>query len=623
MNRPYEILQLLLRQETPVTFEALANQFHVSGATIRNDVAALSELLAPLHLSLEKKRGIGIRLQLSVQERSSLLAALPSLFAKQTNGRQELTRRKRDILFTLLNSSDAYLSIPRLADLHHISRATLQAALSEIKRELPQGLSLEQKKNKGIRISGEEKVLRSLYVSLLRHEGVSEKLIHLLHIDPHPILHRLHQLEDHLFCHFTEESFQLIALHLIIALRRILDGNPIEWEGMENYDPKYTREREEADHLWDALEAHYGIQAGKGERYLLYLYVICGRVLLQEVQEEQDPTVFWIAKEIITLVENMKQTAIDSKRYLESLLIHLQPMINRLQNHVHIVNPMLEEIKREYAQAYGIAFMTNAIFERFCHTRLNEDEVGFIAIHIQLMLEDRCGYLRALIVCNSGIGASQLLSVRLKSRFPHLTIAAAQSFSEFQNTPPRDDIDFILSTMPIHSALPHLIVSPLLTQGDIAAIEGLMQNRCIKEQRLHELADTFLFLHLPLHSQQEVIEYAHARLVREENVTEQFGDAIREREGLSSTAIGNRTAIPHASFATVKRSALLVITLQQEILWGNEPCDLILFIALTKADSIRLKHPMRELFYQLYDEAIHQKIIRAEVKETVSALLKL
>lgn len=624
MNRPFEVLKFLTLQEDYVTIELLSHHFNVSNATMRNDLHIISQFLEPLHYTLEKKRGIGIRLHIKAQERSKLLSSLRQLDQYPENENEDLIKRKKDIILHLLNTGSSFITTNQLAKKLNVSRATLQISLNEIKYDLNEmGILLESKKKSGLRLNGNEKAIRSLYVSLFQQHDFDKKISQLLHLNPEPVFHSLRQMEQNLQYHFTEESFQLIAIHIIITVRRVLDGNSIQWEQGIHYDSSYVDEQNEVNLLCDSLEDYYHISINMGERYLIYLYVISSRVSLQESLAKENKVAFWIAKEIISLLENVKQITIDSSKYLESLLIHLQPMLNRLQNNIHITNPMLKEIKREYADAFGLAFMTNSIFNRFCNTKLNEDEIGFIAIHIQSMLEDRCNTFRVLIICNSGIGVSQLLTARLKSYFPNLAIIDTLSHEEYLAAPVRNDIDFILSTIPIKTKQTLIIVSPLLTDADINAINQYIRSRFLIDQGIHTLLDTYVCIHPPLSSQKEVIDFAHEKLIREENVTDQFAAAISNRESISSTAIGNHTAIPHASFETVKKSAIMIVTLENPLQWGSESCDLIIFIALTRTDSLRLKKKIRELFYQLYNEELHQKIIKANVKETIYTLLKL
>lgn len=627
MNRLDELLKYLLHQEGYTTLEALAARFHVSSATIRNDLRALEQELNRQQIQINKKRGMGVALELSPQQRSRLLADLQTVndslpFSKQNSD----TKRLYPILLCLLQANQTFITTEKLAEQLHVGRTTLQNDLSALRQTLSgSSLTLEIRKNRGIRLLGEEKALRRLYARIFHtdRKSIPEMILRHIHLNPEPIDHALKRLEETTACQFTEEAFQILILHVAIAVHRLMENKAIEWNGEKKIDAKYQKEWKGVQRLWDDLESHYHIQAGMGERYLLFQYVISSSVLYQEPAASQETPALYIAKAIITLVENMKQVSIPSETYIPNLIIHLQPLLNRIQNQISIRNPMLEEIKQEYADAFGLAFMTNTIFERYCHTHLSEDEIGYIAIHIQLMLEDREQTLRILIVCNNGIGIAQLLSSRLSKHFSQLCVADTMGKDEFYACQKRDDIDFVLSTVPLQSPYPLLMIHPLLPDADIAAIADYINSRSLRHQALSALLDTFLFVHPPLSTQEEIVRFAQRKLLREESVTEGFADAIYKREQASSTAIGNGTAIPHASFETVKRSAICVITLRDPVCWGNEDCDLIVFIALTRLDSLRFKKKLRFLFYQLYDADIHRRIIQADTKETVSHLLKL
>src|SRR5699024_11482168 len=58
--------------------------------------------------------------------------------------------------------------------------------------------------------------------------------------------------------------------------------------------------------------------------------------------------------------------------------------------------------------------------EKHTGTKIDENEVGYLALHIGAAIERRklkSGPKRCLIVCASGLGTAQLISYKLKSHF--------------------------------------------------------------------------------------------------------------------------------------------------------------------------------------------------------------
>lgn len=633
MNRSHEILQYLLHQEDFVTYEALAQTFQVSVASIRNDITQIEMILFPYGVELVRKRGTGVRLEGDIAARNRL----QSMIAQGSRESVMNDSRLNELLYYLIERKEEYITIDKLSELLFVSRSTIQNDLKSLKNRLIQdGLVLEVKKNNGVRLKGKEKEVRSAYSKVFNsqwskvsksggHQPIQNRILQLLHIDSKSIIRELHHLEQRCGYSFAQDSFEILVVHIAIAIKRIQEDEAVIWDGemhIENYMQEFTA----VQTMCDVLEKVYSLVFRESERYLLYLYVISARIagFFDQQKEiiEQD-RVYRIGEEIISLVENMKQMEIDESRYMMNLMMHLRPMVNRILNDIHLENPLIQEIKREYSDAYGIAWMANSIFDRYIGKRISEDEIGFLAIHIQIMTENQNEYLKVLIVCSSGIGVSQLLSSRLKSHFPKLSIIGIMSTNEFYHFQGEVQADLILSTFPLETKKPLLVISPLLTDSDLKAIDAYIDRKPSQEHTLSEDVDIRYYIHIQAQHQKEVISMVHEDLSVNGYVCANFQDSVIQREQLTSTAIGNRTALPHASFDSVNRSVIGIVTLEHTICWGDDDVDLIVFIALQKNDSIRLKKKLRALFYQLYSSELHEDIIATGDANAVQKALKL
>lgn len=633
LNRTDGIIQVLLNEEDYITYEKLAEIFQVSSATVRNDISEIERMIDPYGMRLEKRRGTGIRIIGDMKARSSLLnSVIQGMSENSVND-----SRLNELLYYLIERKEEYLTIDKLAELLFVSRSTIHNDLKILKDRLHQeDLKLEVRKNKGVRLTGAEKDLRSIYSRVFNSQStgstsgakslpVQTRLLQFLHLDSEPIVRELHYLEKTCGFTFAQDSFEMLVVHIAIAVRRIQIKESVIWEE-EMHREDHLSESAAVEQLCDVLEKEYDIAFHEAERYLIYLQVISARVANCSDYEKGDiekDRVYRIAEEIIHLVENMKQVEIDESSIIFHLMSHLRPMVNRVVNGIHLENPLIEQIKREYSDAYGIAWMANSIFERYIGKKIAESEIGFLAIHIQIMTENQKEVLKVVIVCSNGIGISQLLSSRLKSHFAKLQIMGTMSSEEYYHFQAELHADLILSTVPLQTSKPLLMVSPLLPDADLRAINAYLEGKADQEHTLKDDVSIFTYIHDLAKTQKEVIARVHEMLYASGHVHASFQDAIWERELITSTAIGNHTALPHASFESVKRSAIVIVTLDHKLLWGDDEVDLIVFIALKKNDSIRLKKKLRALFYNLYSEELHTKIINANSEQSVHRLLKL
>ncbi|PKM69101.1 MAG: antitermination protein BlgG [Firmicutes bacterium HGW-Firmicutes-2] len=89
---------------------------------------------------------------------------------------------------------------------------------------------------------------------------------------------------------------------------------------------------------------------------------------------------------IKTVIDNI-EAALDYKVDMDSftyqrLVSHIKGSIERARLGQTIKNPLLESIKVEFANSYGIAAKIRTTVERELSIKISDDEVGYMAIHI-------------------------------------------------------------------------------------------------------------------------------------------------------------------------------------------------------------------------------------------------
>lgn len=635
-ERIHKIIAFLMNHSETITYEDLAHEMNVSIATIRNDLLEVEDIVNDYQMKLIKIRGNGVKIQGNLHDFNQLKNELV-----QGNKDTQVFHDDRlsDIVYLLIENKKEFIRIEDLAEILFVSSTTIRNDLIRIKSALEhEGITLEMKKKKGVRIAGEEQKLRKIFSRVFisqtkildtygfksTYQPIQKRMISLLHIDPSFIYTCLRKLEQQLHCSFSDEAFNAILIHIAIAIKRIQVGKsvnaPITQE-VSGYEKEYNM----VSTICEDLKDHYHVIFGETEIYQLFSMVISGNLRFNsniEASNSDQNNLQLLAEEIISLVENTKQIEIDRSRYIDNLILHIRPLWNRMQRGIKLENPLLDDVKKEYSDAYGIAWMANTIFRKYFGKNVSEDEIGFIAIHIQTMIESEEDCMKAILVCSNGVGISQLLAVRLKNHFQRIQIVAICSVDSFIVNPHRKDVDLVLSTFPLTCDIPVIVVSPLLNEQDIQRINKfLFQNI---EANLDVLDEVHLetLLHLSIKTQEELLTYVHQYLLKKNYVKETFLEGLLLREEQCSTAIGDRTAIPHASFETVKQSTIAIVTLNQGIKWKDDVVDFVMFIAFTKRDSRRLTRKLRKLFYKLYQEECHRQLVEAQSGDELIQLLK-
>lgn len=91
------------------------------------------------------------------------------------------------------------------------------------------------------------------------------------------------------------------------------------------------------------------------------------------------------------VMEQIKiETSIDFTKDLElrnHLTVHLSAALNRLKYKMNIRNDLLNQIKYNYPLAFEIAVIASKKIKEITNFSINEDEIGYIAIHFGAALE--------------------------------------------------------------------------------------------------------------------------------------------------------------------------------------------------------------------------------------------
>ena len=638
--RKNKIINLILKNTSNLTLEELSEKLNVSKRTMYRELREINEILNYHEIEIKNKKNQGI----TVLGSSSAIEELSNLIKEADKAKYSDSdiRRRKLILDSLKNREVEKLSY--YSNVFKVSESTISNDLNYVEEWLGKyRLGLTREPGIGIRVVGMEADIRVALKALLSGKGIQEdkylfklsedikepleiQIFKQLNINPKYIFKTLKEYESSLGGIFVDESFNALAIHIAISIRRIMDGNNVPHTVTSNVN-EYEEEYILAKKLSEKIESYYDVIFSESEVYFLFLHIISTKMLkdssiifkLQELNEED--IVKKMAEEIIRLVNNTKQITIDKDKYLDNLIIHLRPTINRIEHGLKLENPLLNTIKKEYSESYGIAWMTNSIFKRYIGKDISEDEAAFIAIHIESMIEGTKEYLKVVIVCSSGIGISQLIATRIEQRYTQLNIVGIESVASFYDKNYGEEVDLVLSTFPIETNLSTIVVDPLLSEADIRKIDAFIYSHSIDIGNVFNNIVLETFIHPKWFSQNEVIENVSRELFRKELVYEKFYNSIYEREEIHSTSIGMKVALPHAEFNSVKKSSFAVVTLEKPILWGEDYVDLIVFIALTKKDSTWAANVLKDIYYKLYVDSSHKLLIESKSYQDILKIL--
>ncbi len=121
----------------------------------------------------------------------------------------------------------------------------------------------------------------------------------------------------------------------------------------------------------------------------------------KEVLSHLEPVYLEISSEILTLAEERFQ-GID-RNILLPLADHIAFAITRIKSGMNITNPFANDIRLLYPKEYETAMQGRKIIHERCGYEINEDEVGYITLHIHSAMGEQVdeGMMVAVIINES------------------------------------------------------------------------------------------------------------------------------------------------------------------------------------------------------------------------------
>lgn len=495
-SRQNRLLKHLLQRREYVTLSHIAHYLNVSEKTVRRDMHFINVYLAEWHIALSKKNGAGIMLM--ADDITDILRLEQQLGLEDDDADAMLNNSRRvKIASQLLSETPRETSISKLSERYFISSASIVNDLKVIESWIaPLGLTLIRSQS-GTRIEGSENCVRqamaALINSIINHKepgclnhsrldpGSYKALVQYFGEDDVLFVQNLLQdMERELSYPLGEPYYVNIFTHILIMMYRIVRGNSLpknNIQGRQRFDHKIFII---ARAMVEKIEARIAHPLPNDETGFIYQYIISSGIIIEEradCQTVQHPLSSDESRQVTRRLISAFSTMADINLFADvqlydGLLVHIRPLINRLNYQIHIRNPLLDEIKNELPDIYQLTSVAvNNVFHTLPMSDVTEDEIGYLAVHFQAALERQIARKRVLLVCSTGIGTSHLLKNRILRAFPDWIIAGVVSARNMEPFCRQEKIDLVISTIRLPVISPPVVyVSAFLNDEDIKRV---------------------------------------------------------------------------------------------------------------------------------------------------------
>ncbi len=490
-SRQINILKILKTSNLPVTLNELAQRFNVSVRTIQNDMKNINyEFLKndlPPILNQYKK---GMVFQYSNKEKNKI----ESLILKR-DSQLLLPEERADLLYFYFLFNTEYTTISEISENLNVSRNTILNDLKKIRESLT-GIPVYLNSNSryGIILEGDEIAIREYAVKTFLKNSDAESLadVKKYHrasicnyyeerktLEETKLIFELVQgLAVSLKKYFSGNSFLMIISCIELAIERIKRNKFVLVSSVQMESICCTEEFRAMNHLMKTISMSLSINIPITEIVYLTFRLFCSDVVntkclsINDNYAEIQIAVCGFIQKVSDLLE--LDLSHDTALY-HDLVYHMQPAIYRMKYNIHQKNPLIDEIHTKYQHVYDAVAKSVSDIEDMTDTVLTENEIGYLTIHIIAMIEKQRNRSESvpnvLIVCESGIGTSNLLATRLTTLFD-VNVVDTIALYELENALRNYNVNYIVTTLNLQNTDKLTIkVNPFINENDQKKLE--------------------------------------------------------------------------------------------------------------------------------------------------------
>lgn len=557
------------------TSKEIGEVMELSSKTIRKEINSLNSVIKDKGAIIESKPGKGFIFKIKSKDKFKKFLKndwYKYAYYQEEDGDKNL--RYENILRMFL-FSNSYIKQFELAEIFHVSESQINKDLPYIRQILENyNLDLISKPYYGMKVEGSEKNIR-----LAIKNEIGEDPLLFEGDENRNLFNKIQKIIDEM--DFGEDyympyvTFKNLVIHIYIAILRIKQKKFINLS--QEFEKKVTsyKEYKIATNIVDELEEKLKIKIPKDELVYITTHLIAKNTIRD--QEKISTEILALSQKIIDEIYRVSKYDFRANiDFFFSLAIHLGPLINRIKYGFNMKNPILDDIKENKIPYLLATIGANVINEKY-QTKLSEDEIGYIALHIMAaMNSNTINTKNILIICGSGNSSAQIMKAQLNRQFK-------DNINEIRTTDLRSldkinmkNYDLIISSVKLDNVydLPIVYVDIIFSKVDLDNIKIAFE-----DTRLGKIYDIFansVFVKTDrFRNKLEVLKFIAETIEDKSNIKKEKGlNQLKKREEMGNTSFDN-IAIPHILEQVKGDSYSIIIILDKAIKWDDKKINLI------------------------------------------------
>lgn len=577
--------------------DELAKRFSVSTRTIRSDINEINALIQNYSAHILYERGHGYRLKVDDE----------ALFAKLTQQNQvensipRTSKERVDALLLKLLMLSLPVKLDDIAEEWFISRGTLQQDMSVVREHLQKyQILLESIPHQGIRLNGSEWAIRACMTETLWRrfsQQINQDLsifqpecldnLDLTYIDK-----VLHNSMNRFDVRLSNEGHLYLVFNCAVTILRITRGHELT-SVVKDHDSEETL-RKACEEVSKGLIYFLGSDLSSAELSYLHDQIIAQRISHQDITQQKNHH-HELVEYILNYINELYNYDLrDDEKLKKDLNTHIAALMTRLQYHIITPNPLLSDIKQYYPFAYDVTLsaLTSASKQLLPYP-INEDELGYLAVHIGVSLERNYGagsirQTEVLVVTDAGNSTFRVVESKIMREFPQLKFSRGLTLQEYESLDEVEE-DFVITTVRISEKnKPVIKIAPFPTPYQLEQIGKLAMIDQTRPYIIERFFDERYFMVInDKISQETLFQTVCHKLQQDGYVTADFYPSLQERESIVSTLLGEGIALPHSLGLLANKTVVVTIVAPKGIEWNKETKEnayVVFLLAISKAD---------------------------------------
>lgn len=611
-TRNYMILKYLKETGEYVTSNTLSALCNVSTKTILKDIKEINEDMKISKNYIDVKPSYGMKL--IIRDMDEFINLCTSYRPFQDCFLFSVTEREEWIQKYLIESNN-WIKAEKLCEMLYISPSVLSQNLKSVRKSLKKyDLILIQKPHYGMKIEGREfnkrLCLSEIYISYIdqRDDFPGTQFQQ----EDKELIYQISHLIDEVLVEYeismSEVSVQNFIIDIFVLLKRIKKGYLLKTTEKMIVDVSRWTDSIVAVELAKRLSKQFHIELTDQEIVSLSIHLASKRIIRKYDESIHriimNFDVNQIVNKMLIDIENKWSICFQyDEEFKSQLALHLIPLEVRSRYNVILHNPLIHKIKQQNILAYQLAIIACQKLVDYHGNHLSDEEIGYIALHIQLALlrKEIKEKKNLLVMCGVGRGTSRTLAYQLKEMYGkyinEIKTVDYIGLKKYDFT----DIDLLISSVPIKHDIPitKIEVNYYLSDND--------------HKRILSYLDDQEEIHLENYMKEDMIYYDNQSKTKEEALSFLIKDEIIKKELIKNDNIGNYelenmiAIVSH--YQPFSQTKLLISILEKPILWNKKKIQLIIIPFIGKQSQSNILELYKILSYLAQNPIYIKRII--------------